>query len=83
MFGLPIFVPEFRRRSTGAGRMIWQADADSGAQEVESLALYNGQRTLLLSVQKAQDENTISVVADPLRGRPRPPVDQGGQQQGP
>ena len=28
-----------------------------GAQEVESLALYNGQRTLLLSVQKAQDEN--------------------------
>ncbi len=33
-----------------------------GAQEVESLALYNGQRTLLLSVQKAQDENTIEVV---------------------
>ncbi|HQS31443.1 efflux RND transporter permease subunit [Polaromonas sp.] len=33
-----------------------------GAQEIESLALYNGQRTLLLSVQKAQDENTISVV---------------------
>jgi hydrophobic/amphiphilic exporter-1 (mainly G- bacteria), HAE1 family len=33
-----------------------------GAQEVESLALYNGQRTLLLSVQKAQDENTINVV---------------------
>ena len=33
-----------------------------GAQEVESLALYNGQRTLLLTVQKAQDENTISVV---------------------
>ena len=33
-----------------------------GAQEVDSLALYNGQRTLLLSVQKAQDENTIGVV---------------------
>ena len=33
-----------------------------GAQEIESLALYNGQRTLLLSVQKAQDENTIAVV---------------------
>ncbi|RZI71651.1 MAG: efflux RND transporter permease subunit [Variovorax sp.] len=33
-----------------------------GAQEIESLALYNGQRTLLLSVQKAQDENTIGVV---------------------
>ncbi|MDO9185419.1 MAG: efflux RND transporter permease subunit, partial [Bacteroidia bacterium] len=26
-----------------------------GAQEIDSLALYNGQRTLLLSVQKAQD----------------------------
>ncbi|MCA0327496.1 MAG: efflux RND transporter permease subunit [Proteobacteria bacterium] len=33
-----------------------------GAQELESLALYNGQRTLLVSVQKAQDENTIQVV---------------------
>ena len=33
-----------------------------GAQEIDSLALYNGQRTLLLSVQKAQDENTIDVV---------------------
>lgn len=37
-----------------------------GAQEVESLALYNGQRTLLLQVQKAQDENTIAVT-DGLR----------------
>lgn len=33
-----------------------------GAQELDSLALYNGQRTLLLSVQKAQGENTIGVV---------------------
>ncbi|HAL39009.1 MAG TPA: nodulation protein NolG, partial [Polaromonas sp.] len=33
-----------------------------GAQELDSLALYNGQRTLLLTVQKAQDENTIGVV---------------------
>ena len=33
-----------------------------GAQEVDSLALYNGQRTLILQVQKAQDENTIQVV---------------------
>jgi hydrophobic/amphiphilic exporter-1 (mainly G- bacteria), HAE1 family len=33
-----------------------------GAQELDSLALYNGQRTLLLSVQKAQDENTIGVI---------------------
>jgi len=37
-----------------------------GAQEVESLALYNGQRSLLLSVQKAQGDNTIEVV-DGLR----------------
>jgi hydrophobic/amphiphilic exporter-1 (mainly G- bacteria), HAE1 family len=33
-----------------------------GAQELESLALYNGQRTLLMNVQKSQDENTITVV---------------------
>ncbi|AGX86576.1 efflux RND transporter permease subunit [Candidatus Symbiobacter mobilis] len=33
-----------------------------GASEVDSLALYNGQRTLLLEVQKSQDENTIQVV---------------------
>lgn len=33
-----------------------------GAQEVESLALYNGERTLLLTVQKSQDENTIAVI---------------------
>jgi HAE1 family hydrophobic/amphiphilic exporter-1 len=33
-----------------------------GGQEVDSLALYNGQRTLLLSVQKSQDENTIAVI---------------------
>ncbi|HEX7891042.1 MAG TPA: efflux RND transporter permease subunit [Ramlibacter sp.] len=33
-----------------------------GAQEIESLALYNGQRTLLLQVQKSQDENTIAVI---------------------
>lgn len=33
-----------------------------GAQEVDSLALYNGQRTLMMTVQKSQDENTIEVV---------------------
>lgn len=38
------------------------ARVSDGAQEIDSLALYNGQRTLLLSVQKAQDENTIAVV---------------------
>ncbi|WP_280191966.1 efflux RND transporter permease subunit [Delftia sp. PS-11] len=38
------------------------ARVQDGAQELETLALYNGGRTLLLSVQKAQDENTIEVV---------------------
>ncbi len=38
------------------------ARVSDGAQELDTLALYNGQRTLLLTVQKAQDENTISVV---------------------
>ena len=48
---------------TGAAVTVDQVAriADS-AQELDSLALYNGQRTLLLSVQKAQDENTIDVV---------------------
>jgi HAE1 family hydrophobic/amphiphilic exporter-1 len=38
------------------------ATVQDGAQELENLALYNGQRTLLLTVQKSQDENTIAVV---------------------
>ena len=38
------------------------ARISDGAQEIDSLALYNGQRTMLLQVQKAQDENTIAVV---------------------
>ena len=38
------------------------ADVVDGPQEVESLALYNGTRTLALDVQKAQGENTIDVV---------------------
>ena len=38
------------------------AQIKDGAQETETLALRNGQRTLLLNVQKAQDENTIDVV---------------------
>ena len=37
------------------------ARVSDSTDEVESLALYNGQRTLLLQVQKAQDENTIAV----------------------
>ncbi|MDR1967563.1 MAG: efflux RND transporter permease subunit [Burkholderiaceae bacterium] len=38
------------------------ARVHDGAQERESAALYNEQPTLMLSVQKAQDENTIQVV---------------------
>ena len=43
-------------------RVAQLARVADGAQEAENLALYNGQRTLLLSVQKSQDENTIVVV---------------------
>jgi HAE1 family hydrophobic/amphiphilic exporter-1 len=43
-------------------RLAQVADIVDGPQEVESLALYNGQRTVLLSVQKSQGENTIAVV---------------------
>ncbi|TSA13309.1 MAG: efflux RND transporter permease subunit [Comamonadaceae bacterium] len=50
-------------RKAGAPVRIGQiASVVDGAQETDSLALYNGQRTLLLSVQKAQDENTIAVI---------------------
>ena len=50
-------------RKAGAPVRIGQiASVVDGAQETDSLALYNGQRTLLLSVQKAQDENTIGVI---------------------
>jgi HAE1 family hydrophobic/amphiphilic exporter-1 len=48
---------------TGSVVRLWQvADVVDGPQELESLALYNGQRTVLLSVQKSQGENTIAVV---------------------
>ncbi|MBK6295426.1 MAG: efflux RND transporter permease subunit, partial [Rhodoferax sp.] len=50
-------------RKNGAPVRVDQvARVVDGAQEAESLALYNGSRTLLLSVQKAQDENTIAVI---------------------
>jgi HAE1 family hydrophobic/amphiphilic exporter-1 len=51
--------------SGGAGNAVklWQvAEVADGPQELDSLALYNGQRTVLLSVQKSQGENTIAVV---------------------
>ncbi len=50
------------RKNGAAIRLEQLAQVHDGAQEVESLALYNGARTLLLSVQKSQDENTIEVV---------------------
>jgi hydrophobic/amphiphilic exporter-1 (mainly G- bacteria), HAE1 family len=50
-------------RKNGQPVKLWQlADVTDGPQEVESLALYNGERTVLLSVQKSQGENTIAVV---------------------
>ena len=50
-------------RKNGAPVRVDQvARVADGAQELDSLALYNGQRTLLLTVQKSQDENTIEVV---------------------
>ncbi len=54
------------RRNGVAVKLKQVATVNDGAQELESIALYSGQRTLLLSVQKSQDENTIGVV-DGLR----------------
>ena len=50
------------RKGTTPIRLSQVAKVNDGGQEVESLALYNGQRTLLMTVQKAQDENTIEVI---------------------
>ena len=56
-------VPNGAAGAVGNPVKLWQvADVADGPQEVESLALYNGQRTVLLSVQKSQGENTIAVV---------------------
>ncbi len=50
-------------RKGGVPIKLWQlAEVVDGPQEIESLALYNGQRTVLLAVQKSQGENTIAVV---------------------
>jgi hydrophobic/amphiphilic exporter-1 (mainly G- bacteria), HAE1 family len=54
------------RRNGVPVRIHQVADIKDGAQETENLALYNGERTLLMTVQKAQDENTIEVI-DGLR----------------
>ena len=50
------------QRAGSPVRLGQLARISDGAQELESLALYNGQRTLLLQVQKAQDENTLLVI---------------------
>lgn len=50
------------RKGGSPVRVDQVARVTDGAQEVESLALYNGERTLLLTVQKSQDENTIAVI---------------------
>ena len=55
------------RKGGSIVRLSQVARVNDGAQELENLALYNGERTLLLSVQKSQDENTIDVV-DGLAG---------------
>ena len=55
------------RKGGAAVRVEQVARVVDGAPEVESLALYNGQRTLLLNVQKAQDDNTIAVVDGLIR----------------
>ena len=50
-------------RKNGTPVLLSQvARVSDGAQEIDSVALYNGQRTLVLTVQKSQDENTIAVV---------------------
>jgi hydrophobic/amphiphilic exporter-1 (mainly G- bacteria), HAE1 family len=50
------------RKNGAAIRLGQVARVVDGAPELENVALYNGERTLLLTVQKSQDENTIAVV---------------------
>jgi HAE1 family hydrophobic/amphiphilic exporter-1 len=50
------------RRGGTPIRLGQVANVVDGTEDVQSRALYNGERTLLLQVQKAQDENTIAVV---------------------
>jgi HAE1 family hydrophobic/amphiphilic exporter-1 len=50
------------RRNGAPVRLDQLARIVDGPQEIDSLALYNGERTLLVTVQKSQDENTIAVV---------------------
>jgi len=53
-------------RKNGAPVRLGQlADIVDGPEEVDSLALFNGERTLVLDVRKSQGENTIEI-ADAL-----------------
>jgi hydrophobic/amphiphilic exporter-1 (mainly G- bacteria), HAE1 family len=52
-----------RRGASPQPIKLWQvADVVDGPEEVESLALFNGQRMIALDVVKNQGENTIEVV---------------------
>jgi HAE1 family hydrophobic/amphiphilic exporter-1 len=55
------------RKGSTPIRLSQVARVKDGAQEIENMALYNGERTLLLTIQKSQDANTIEVV-DGLMG---------------
>ncbi|WP_341910708.1 efflux RND transporter permease subunit [Polaromonas sp. YR568] len=62
-FGKIIVARKVSAAGAGSSVTVDQvATIRDGSQEIDSLALYNGQRTLLLTVQKAQGENTIAVV---------------------
>jgi HAE1 family hydrophobic/amphiphilic exporter-1 len=50
------------RRGTALIRLGQVARVVDGPEELDTLALYNGQRTLAMEVQKSQGENTIEVV---------------------
>jgi HAE1 family hydrophobic/amphiphilic exporter-1 len=50
------------RKAGAPVRLAQVADIVDGPEEVESLALYNGERTLGMDVLKAQGANTIDVV---------------------
>ncbi|MEY3953978.1 MAG: hypothetical protein RLZZ397_858, partial [Pseudomonadota bacterium] len=50
------------KRGGSAVRLRDVAVVRDSVKEKENLSLYNGERTLVLQVQKAQDENTIEVV---------------------
>ena len=50
------------RKNGAPVRLAQLADVVDGPEEIDNLALFNGQRTLVLDVRKSQGENTIEVV---------------------